>query len=153
MKKIFILFTAVLFTCNVLAQKISSDNVPVAVVTAFKAKFSIAEKTTWEMDYDNYQADFIVGKSEFSAKFDKEGKWLETATYLKISELPKAIKDALSKKYGELSAFKVESPIKVESEKSTVYAMDIIKGESAYELVYDEAGELLEDDVKATKKD
>lgn len=154
MKKILLVFTATIFVSSVLAQKIATENVPSAVTTAFKAKFSIAEKTTWEMDYDKYQADFTVGKSEFSSKFDKEGKWLETETYLKASELPKVIKDALSTKYGELSAYKIEAPMKVEREKSTLYAMDIIKGENTYELVFDDAGELLEDDVKtANKKD
>mgnify|MGYP003870465279 CR=1 FL=1 len=152
MKKILLVFAGTLFLSSIHAQKITSDNVPLAVTTAFKSKFSIAEKTTWEMDYENFQADFTVGKSEFSSKFDKEGKWLETETYLKASELPKIVKDALSKKYGELSAYKIESPMKVEKEKATTYAMDIIKGENTYELVFDEAGELLEDDVKTSNK-
>ena len=153
MKKILLVFASAFFVTSIQAQKIASENVPSVVIAAFKTKFSIAEKTTWEMDYDNYQADFTVGKSEFSSKFDKEGKWLETETYLKASELPKSVKDALSKKYGELSAYKVEAPMKVEKEKSTTYAMEIIKGENTYELVFDESGELLEDDIKTTKKD
>lgn len=152
MKKTLLVFTAALFFSSVQAQKISSDNVPVPVITAFKAKFSIAEKTTWEMDYDKYQADFTVGKAQFSTKFDKDGKWLETETYLKASELPKIIKDALSTKYGELSAYQIEAPMKVEKEKSITYVMEIIKGETTYELVFDDAGELLEEDLKPANK-
>ncbi|MGZ4034366.1 MAG: hypothetical protein ACXVP4_05840, partial [Bacteroidia bacterium] len=79
MKKIILSFSlAVLFFNTSFSQKISKDNIPASVSDAFKAKFSIAEKTEWEMDYDNYQADFTVGNADFSATFDKDGKWLKT---------------------------------------------------------------------------
>jgi len=148
--KLTLLFATALMATSVNAQKLAADNVPAPVLAAFKAKFSIAEKTSWELDYDNYEADFTVGKSDFSAIFDKDGKWLGTETYLKLSETPKVIREALSKKYGELSAYKVQEVMKVEKEKATVYEM---KGESTFELVYDEAGELLEDDEKSIRKD
>ncbi|MBL0329290.1 MAG: PepSY-like domain-containing protein [Bacteroidetes bacterium] len=127
MKKLFVLLVSVMTATAANAQKIATENVPTPVTTAFKAKFSIAEKTAWEMDYDNYVADFSVGKTNFSAKFDKEGKWIETVTYVKSSELPKAIKESLSKKYGELSAYKIEDARKIEKEKETIYEMEIIK--------------------------
>ncbi len=153
-KKLTLLFAATLMATSINAQKIAADNVPQPVLSAFKAKFSIAEKTSWEMDYDNYEADFTVGKSDFSAKFDKDGKWIQTETYLKLSELPKLIREALSKKYGELSGYKVEESKKLEKEKETTYAMEVVKGENTYDLVFDEAGELLEEDLKsAVKKD
>lgn len=148
MKKVLFLIASVVCSSSITAQKISSENVPAAVTTAFKAKFSIAEKTTWEMDYDNFEADFTVGKSYFSATFDKDGKWLGTETFLKVSELPKVIREALSKKYGELSAYKVTEAIKVEKEKGTTYSLEVVKGENTYDLLFDEAGELLEDDLK-----
>lgn len=148
MKKVLFLIASVVCCSSITAQKISSENVPAAVANAFKTKFSIAEKTTWEMDYDNFEADFTVGKSYFSATFDKDGKWLGTETFLKVSELPKVIREALSKKYGELSAYKVTEAIKVEKEKGTTYSLEIVKGENTYDLLFDEAGELLEDDLK-----
>ena len=151
--KLTLLFATALMATSVNAQKLAADNVPAPVLAAFKAKFSIAEKTSWELDYDNYEADFTVGKSDFSAIFDKDGKWLGTETYLKLSETPKVIREALSKKYGELSAYKVQEVMKVEKEKATVYEMEVVKGESTFELVYDEAGELLEDDEKSIRKD
>ncbi len=58
------------------------------------------------------------------------------------------IREALAKKYGELSAYKVTEAIKVEKEKGTTYAMEVVKGENTYDLLFDEAGELLEDDLK-----
>ena len=150
MKKILFFFIAFLSYTFVQAQKISADNVPPAVITAFKAKFSIAEKTTWELDYDNYEADFTVGKIDFSSKFDKEGKWLETTTYLKPSELPKEIKEALSKKYGEiLSAYKIDDAQKIEKEKETIYTMEITKGENVYDVEFDHDWEMVKEEKKA----
>ena len=155
MKKLLFIFSAALISLNMNAQKITADNVPSSVTTAFKAKFSIAEKTTWELEYDNYQADFSVGKVDFSALFDKDGKWLETVTYIKPSDLPKAVKETLGKKYGEvLSAYKLDDVEKVETEKTTKYTMDVIKGEETFELEIDSEGRISKDAVKSeTKKD
>lgn len=153
MKKLVLFFATILLTSSAIAQKISVDNVPAAVITAFKAKFSIAEKTTWELDYDNYEADFTVGKTDFSSKFDKDGKWLETTTYLKPSELPKEIKEALSKKYGEiLSAYKIDDAKKIEKEKETIYTMEITKGENVYDVEFDHEWVMVKEEQKAASK-
>ena len=154
MKKFVFLLSVIIASASASAQKITKENLPPSVAAAFKAKFSIAEKTTWEMDYDKYEAEFTVGKGEFSATFDKEGKWLETETYLKPSDLPKAIKEKLSQKYGELSGYKIEEAVKAETEKETTYEVDIKRGEIFYELTFDEKGQLLREEKKSeTKKD
>jgi hypothetical protein len=154
MKQFYLLIAAALFSFQMNAQKISKDNVPAVVIEAFKAKFSIAEKTTWELDYDKYQAEFSVGKANFSAKFDKDGKWLETKTYIKPSDLPKNIRDAVAKKYGELSAYKIEEAEKVERGKQITYELEVKKGEGSYELEFDEEGEVLTEEKKSeTRKD
>ena len=100
MKKIIlaISFSALFFNCS-FSQNISKENLPVSVSDAFKAKFSIAEKTGWEMDYDNYQANFVVGNADFSATFDKDGKWLKTESFIKPSALPKNIKNFIAKNF------------------------------------------------------
>jgi hypothetical protein len=152
MKKLFVFLILVIASTSLNAQQITIENVPTSVVSAFKAKFSIAEKTTWEMDYDNYVADFSVGKTNFSAKFDKDGKWLETVTYIKSSELPKGIKETLTKKYGELSAYKIEEVKKVEKEKETIYEMDIIKGENTFEVEFANDGEMVKEEKKTENK-
>ncbi|MFL5762930.1 MAG: PepSY-like domain-containing protein [Bacteroidia bacterium] len=148
MKKLILFLPAFLTILSASAQKISPDIVPTVVVDAYKAKFSIAEKTTWEIDYDKYEANFSVGKTEFSAYFDKDGKWLQTSTYIKPSELPKNILKEIQKKYGELSAYKMESAEKVEKEKETTYKIEVLKGESTFVLEYAENGDLLADDKK-----
>ena len=154
MKKIVFLISVFFAPFSANAQKIDIENVPSSVLNSFNAKFSIANETTWEMDYDKYEAEFSVGNSNFSATFDKDGKWLETEAYLKIADLPKSIKEVLTKKYGELSAYKIEEAVKAETEKGTTYELEIKRGESLYELVFDEKGKVLKEESKSeTKKD
>ena len=73
----------------------------------------------------------------------------------KSSDLPKAVKETLAKKYGEvLSAYKLDDVEKVETEKTTKYTMDVIKGEETFELEIDDQGRISKDVIKSdTKKD
>lgn len=137
------------------SQKVATENIPAPVLTTFKAMFSIAEKTSWELQYENYEADFKVGKTEFSAVFDKDGKWLETQTYMKPSELPKPVKDMLIKEFGELSGYKIEEAEKIETfDKGIQYELKIEKGEIDYEMTFSEAGALIrKEELKEKDKD
>jgi hypothetical protein len=146
---IFILFT-LLITTNISAQKISADNVPAAVTDAFKAKFSNAMKTSWEIDYDNYQAGFEAGKASFSASFDKDGKWLKTESYIKSADLPKVVKDFLTKNF---NGYKVDAPEKVEtpgksSSVSVDYEMELTKDDLTYQVSVSDKGIMLKHELK-----
>lgn len=144
MKRILLLIVfSVSLSYTVTAQKISSSDVPAVVAETFKSKFSIAEKINWSLDYDKYKAEFKVSKSQYSATFDKDGKWLKTETYLKPSDLPKSAKENLTKEFGELSDYKIEDPEKVETKDGINYEMEVRKGELTYRIVISEKGEIL----------
>ena len=152
MKKIFFLL-AVLIALQVSAQRVTVDNVPDAVNTAFKAKFPAAEKVSWAIDDDNYQADFKISKADFTGTFDRSGKWLMTEKYIKESDLPKSVRDAVTKEFGQLSGYTYEDVEKVETEKGVNYEMDIKKGELAYKMVVSEKGEIVKKEEKEQKKE
>lgn len=144
MKRILLLIVfSVSLSYTITAQKISSTDVPPVVAETFKSKFSIAEKVNWSLDYDKYKAEFKVSKSQYSATFDKDGKWLKTETYLKPSDLPKSAKENLTKEFGELSDYKIEDPEKVETKDGINYEMEVRKGELTYRIVISEKGEIL----------
>lgn len=144
MKRILLLIVfSVSLSYTIVAQKISSTDVPAIVAETFKSKFSIAEKVNWSLDYDKYKAEFKVSKSQYSATFDKDGKWLKTETYLKPSDLPKSAKENLTKEFGELSDYKIEDPEKVETKDGINYEMEVRKGELTYRIVISEKGEIL----------
>ena len=148
---VLIIVFSVTLSYTTVAQKISSGDVPTLVNETFKSKFSIAEKTSWSLDYDKYKAEFKVSKSQYSATFDKDGKWLKTETFLKPSDLPKAVKEKLTKEFGELSDYKIEDPEKVESKDGGInYEMEVIKGSVTYKMIVSEKGEIVSKEEKNT---
>lgn len=152
MKHVFFLL-AVLITLHVSAQRVTIDNVPENIAAAFKAKFSIAEKVSWAVDDDNYKADFKISKVDFTATFDRAGKWLMTEKFIKPSELPKVVRDSVTKEFGQLSGYTYEDVERVETEKGITYEMNIKKGELAYELVISEKGDISKLEQLPEKKD
>ncbi|MGQ0829425.1 MAG: PepSY-like domain-containing protein, partial [Bacteroidota bacterium] len=115
--------------------------------------FSIAEKVSWAVDDDDYKADFKVSKVDFTATFDKTGKWLMTEKFIKQSELPKLVRDSVTKEFGQLSGYTYEDIERVETEKNIVYEMDIKKGELSYIFIISEKGEILKVEQKPEKKE
>jgi hypothetical protein len=152
MRKILLFLCLAIVSISTKGQSVAAENVPAGVLGTFKSMFSIAEKVKWEIDYENYSADFMVGKSAYSATFDKDGKWMSTETFIKPSDLPKAAKDALLKEFGELSAYKMENAEKVEMpDKPVQYELDVEKGEILFEMVLSETGEILKKIEKKEK--
>src|SRR6185436_9933151 len=96
---IFVLLCAALLSNSAYAQEIKADKIPSAVSSAFKSKFPAATKTDWEMEDGNYEAEFKMNGEEMSANFDKEGKWIETETEIKVSALPGLVSAALKKEF------------------------------------------------------
>jgi hypothetical protein len=144
MKRIILTLTfSISFGLLSFAQKIANADVPVSVMIGYKSKFTggtVAEKDNWEIDYDNYRVNFKWNKIDYSALFDKTGKWLNTESPVSASALPKEIKNSLKE---EFSGYEVKYPKKLESEKETTYNMGLVKGELAYHIVITEKGEIL----------
>lgn len=140
MKKI-ILFSLFLSGTFAFAQKVNSDNLPEPVKSAFKAKFADVKKAKWEMDYENYEAEFKYKKDEMSAKFDKTGKWLETEYMVLPSDLPQAVKDYMNSNF---AGFEIKEAEKVETaDKGVLYELEIKKAEAKYEISISETGKLI----------
>lgn len=142
MKKImFMLLVAAMMSNAANAQKISADKVPAAVSAAFKTKFSTAEKVKWEMENTEYEANFKLNGKEVSANFDETGKWLETETEIKVSDLPAAIQSTLKK---DFAGFKVKEASKIESVKNgNGYEAEIEKGEETFDVLFSADGKVL----------
>ena len=152
MKKIiFLLFTAALMSNAVSAQKLSADKVPTAVLSAFKAKFPNATKTSWELENANeYEAGFKLNGEEVSANFDNTGKWLETETEIKVSALPAAVQAALTK---DFAGFKINEASKIKSAKEgNCYEAEIEKGIETFDVLFTPDGKMLSKTKMDSKK-
>lgn len=149
---IYSLLFAELMTNGASAQKIAADKVPAAVVSALTTKFPSATKTSWEIEStDEYEAGFKLNGELVSANFDNTGKWLETETEIKISDLPSAVLDALAK---DFAGFKIEEASKIESSKDgNCYEAEVEKGEETFDVLFTPDGKVLSKTKLEEEKD
>jgi len=87
-------------TSVALAQQLLADNVPLIVRQACDAKFSRVRKVEWKLKSEHsYEAEFRLNGVEVAAKFDANGKWLETETSIARTKLPTMVRTTISKKF------------------------------------------------------
>src|SRR5689334_9737088 len=80
------------------AQKVKPADVPTPVKDAFAKLFPSVKNVAWSKENDSeFEAEFKNGGKELSANFDQTGKWIETETEIKKSELPAAVQATISK--------------------------------------------------------
>jgi Putative beta-lactamase-inhibitor-like, PepSY-like len=142
MKKSSILLVAVLLSSLTFAQKIQDKDVPVLVVSAFKSKFPLAIKPTWELEKTNeYEVGFKLNNEETSANFDNTGKWLETEVEIKVAALPTAVQTVLRK---DFAGFKIDEASKIESmTNGKCFEAEVKKGAETFDLLFTSDGKLI----------
>jgi hypothetical protein len=98
-----------------------------------------------------YEADFKTGSVEQSASFTADGKWMETESEIKVSELPAEVKQSIEKQF---PGFKMEEASKVDNaEKGLCYEAEIEKGKESYEVLLNSKGELLSKNAEKEEDD
>ena len=142
MKKLIVLLSAcLLISLMGFTQKITPDKVPAPVKQAFAKKFPAATDVKYEMEKKDYEINFKDKGVEMSANFDATGKWLETETEIKQSDLPKEVLASVAKNF---AGFKISEVAKVESaDKGLCYEMDLKKDKEGYEVQFSPKGDIL----------
>lgn len=142
MKKIIVLLSAcLLISLMGFTQKITPDKVPAPVKQAFAKKFPAATDVKYEMEKKDYEINFKDKGVEMSANFDATGKWLETETEIKQSDLPKEVSASVAKNF---AGYKISEVAKVESaDKGLCYEMDLKNDKEGYEVQFSPKGDIL----------
>jgi len=142
MKKIIVLLSAcLLISLMGYTQKITPDKVPTPVKQAFAKKFPAATDVKYEMEKKDYEINFKDKGVEMSANFDATGKWLETETEIKETDLPKAVSASVAKNF---AGFKISEVAKTETPgKGLIYEMDLKKDNEGYEVQFSPKGDIL----------
>ncbi len=135
-------------TFSLMAQKLSADKVPAAVMTAYSAKFPTAKGTEWELEAQGkYEAMFKLNDLNMSAIFYENGTWKETETEMKVADLPSAVTATLKRDY---STYSVTEASRIEMANGTkVYEAEIKKGGEKYDALFTPDGKF----VSKTKAD
>ena len=98
MKNIFIVLTAAI-TIG-LSANCQGLKVPDAVKNAFSAKYPGATNVKWgKENAKEFEAEFKINNNGVSANFGLDGTWVETESVIPESDLPAAVKTAVSSKY------------------------------------------------------
>jgi len=100
MKKIIYLMsvlTIVIFSWAS-AQEQNKD-VPKNVTSAFSKMYPSVKDTKWHKEDGNYEAKFTDGGKEMSIQLNGKAELVQKEIYIKVSELPKAAQDYLTKHY------------------------------------------------------
>ena len=122
-----IMVMAIICQTSLIAQKVSADKVPAAVMNAFKAKFPKAVSASWEIEKkDVYEVNFTDGKQKESAQFEKSGTWQKTEIGITTAELPTAVAAAFSKAF---PGYKITEAERAETPANKlIYELEAVKG-------------------------
>ncbi len=71
--------------------------VPDQVLKAFKDKFNTAEPYLWDANENGFVAYFEADADYFFCRFDANGKWTETGSYIFAEDLPTKVAAAFNK--------------------------------------------------------
>ncbi|MGB5665481.1 MAG: PepSY-like domain-containing protein [Maribacter sp.] len=124
---------------------------PQKVKDAFTKKFPMVKKVKWEKESDTeWEAEFKMGGTEYSANFLEDGTWKETEHEINKKEVPANVIMALETKFPE---YKIEEAEISETNESRVYELEIEKGDSEIELVMDMKGRIVKKEIIKVSED
>jgi len=135
-----------------LAQQLSADKVPPVVRQAYEAKFSGVRRVEWKIKSDhNYEAEFKRNGVEVAAKFDADGKWLETETTIARAKLPADVRATISKKFGGYKVIETQSVERFD-QKLLLYEVHLENVKEVLKTLFEENGTLLSQSSKPKKR-
>lgn len=114
---------------------------PKAVTDNFNSKFSGATKIKWDQEEENeWEAEFKMNGEKMSVSFDNAGKWMETESELKKSDLPGIVLSAINQ---EFEGWKIEGIEKLDSPDFTGYELSVEKGKQEFEVQVSPDGKII----------
>ncbi|WPP50725.1 PepSY-like domain-containing protein [Catalinimonas niigatensis] len=124
------------------SQDIPASKVPSVVQNAFKMEFAEAVDVEWEKKNKEYEADFEVGTTDYTALFDASGKMLVYKQDIEINELPAEINTTLQKDFAD---YTLDDADKLVKDGETYFQVELEGGLMEKKEVFSPTGELRED--------
>jgi hypothetical protein len=139
-------------------EKVPLDKVPAKILDAVKTKYSKAEIVSAEKgDVDGtkvYEFKLKEGAKEWEAAFTPDGKFHSSEEPLKEADLTAKVKEAFTKKYGDVKIVSAEKETSGEGDKTkVVYEIIFQKGKEKLEAQFDPEGKFLGEEKVVDKKE
>ena len=144
MKQLFFLF-ALLITLPLFSQKVSSGDVPPAVVESLEKAFDGLKVRGWDLVDDEYQARVRLDGANAYLCFSPDGRFLRTAFPIDPRELPSSLLNYVNERFTSVSFYRSEL---IEMEDGEEFYFIELRREGLAqgklsELKFDPMGELL----------
>jgi hypothetical protein len=121
---------------------IKPDKMPLFVKQSFTEKFPNVKDVRCTKNRNDYKITFDDNGMKRFARFDAYGKWLETATEVKIAGIPAEIRTSVAKNF---EGYSISEPVRVETpDLAPFYRMELHNGNIGYEVRFSPLGEILQ---------
>jgi uncharacterized membrane protein YkoI len=134
-------------------EKIPLDKVPAKVLDAVKAKYKDAEIVGAEKENENGKVAYEIAVKFKGQKIEvtvsEEGKIISVEATIDIKDVPKAVTEAVLKKYPNAKIMQAEE---VTKDAKVTYELIITAGGKKLEVVFDPRGKFLEEEDKSKEK-
>lgn len=124
------------FASGQTSPKSARTKVPSNVLAAFQKDYHDVKRVTWDMEKENYEAEFVYDKQNLSVTYDAMGKKLETEISIQVSQLPAEVQHYISSK--KLGKIKEASKI-LKANGNTEYEAEVGGGD----YIFDQDGKFL----------
>src|ERR1017187_1053188 len=114
MKKIILIAFLGFTLCNAVAQQVSENDLPPAVLKKFKKLYPDIKNADWSNKDDDYKAEFLVAKAHYSVTLSEKGNIVEKKEAIAVATLPPTIGPYMSKNH---KGFKLKESYKITDEK------------------------------------
>jgi hypothetical protein len=110
--------------------------VPATVKSAFEQSVPKAKDVAWEYDSEDqlWEAEYEIGKDEFTSAFDENGNLVETEQEISYSKLPKPVKATLQADY---AGFEMEEAELVQTSDQKLYEVEVEMEKDGKEVEYE----------------
>ncbi len=141
-------------SANAKEEKVPLDQVPKAVADAVKAKFPGAELTDAEKETADGKTTYEIGLEHKGQKYTVSataaGIITEIERAMSEKDLPKAVTDAIKKKYPNA---KIEGAEEATADNTTTYEVIVKNGKKELELTLDASGKILKEQEEDEDED
>lgn len=131
------------------AQKIKETNVPENVKENFSKKYPGLKVERWEKEGADYEAEFLLNKSEASAVFEANGNFKESEQIIKLYDFPKSAADYCTKNF---EGYKINEITKItDAAEKVMFEVEMKNGIEHFDAIFDDKGNFIKKEAPTTK--
>lgn len=135
-KYMIMVIAGLMVTVQAMAQ--SSNQVPSAVMDAFRTAFPAANNVEWDREGQHYEVDFEVNRLDHEAWFNGEGKMVRHKQEMRNRDLPEQVKNGVKRNHKRYRITDVE---KLTIGNEVVYKLELSRFFRDIDVVVNEQGE------------